>query len=296
MIAVVGQTASGKTDYACRLANYYASDIVSADSRLVYTGMDIGTAKPDLDTQRLVTHHMIDLVPPSFPNYSLALYLREAIPLIESTVSRGQVPIVTGGTAFYFKALLDQMPLSTVKPNYKYRDSLEMETTDSLYKKLINPGVLHPNDRVRIIRALEIQEFSDDNTEQSIYVPQFNVLWIGLWSQDRDFMRQRVSLRSHQMLKDGLLDETENLLSQYGELDLFHRTIGYKEAIQYLKGEIESEEHLLQLIINSTNQYAKRQRIAFKTNPNINWLDIQEDSPEILLKKGIQLASNYEYK
>lgn len=160
VIAVVGATASGKTSYAIELAKKINGEIISADSRLVYKGMDIGTAKPTIDEMQEIPHYMIDVVEPEY-NYSVGLYVKEAKKHITDIISRGKVPIVVGGTGLYFRVLLENYDLPDVKPDYELRKELSSYSYEELLEMLTKldekaANSVEKNDKKKLIRYIEI--------------------------------------------------------------------------------------------------------------------------------------------
>ncbi|MDJ0625769.1 MAG: tRNA (adenosine(37)-N6)-dimethylallyltransferase MiaA [Candidatus Caenarcaniphilales bacterium] len=290
IIAIVGPTAVGKSALAIDLASCLQSEIISADSRLVYKKMDIGTAKPTLKERKGIKHHLIDVLEPNEEVYSLGRFVNEAEPLIKSIIQEGKTPVVVGGTGFYFKGLLEKNPVFNVEPNHIFRQTLEKFSTEELYNKLKETSTpehtwgMSPNDRYRIIRALEIENaFSNKDFHKKINKKNFEweVLWFGLKANNRNFLKEKISHRIDLMLKSGLIDEVKTLIEEYGELEIFKKTIGYSETINYLNKEISKEE-LKSKIAIATNQYSKRQMTWFKANKKIIWFDCFENKSTIL--------------
>ena len=280
-IVIVGATASGKSSFAHKLALELDTEIISADSRAVYVDMNIGTAKPSTKEQIEIKYHMIDVLEPSENEYSLGRYLNQAKPLLNEIRSRGKLPIVVGGTGFYVDGLFEKFLIPEVKPDPAFRKSLESIRTEILYEKLSEKRNIHPNDRFRIIRALEIQEKTQEQEaerkiEREIELEKTKdskILKLGINFKNREVHKKRIRERSESMLENGLLKETESLLGKYGRLDLFMKTIGYNECISFLDGLIENKDELLERIEIATRQYAKRQRIWFKRDKSIIWLE-----------------------
>lgn len=276
IIAIVGATASGKTAYAVELAKQINGEIISADSRLVYKGMNIGTAKPVLDEMQGIPHYMIDIVEPDI-NYSAGLYAKEAKKHVNDILSRGKIPIVAGGTGLYFRILLENYDLPDVEPDYKLREELSKLSFDELShilsdldKNALN--TLERNDKKKIIRYIEIVKLTglpiskacgkNDNNE-------FDIEWIGL-NFPREELYERINKRVDLMIEQGLVEETKYLLKKYGRIPNIVDTIGYKEIISYLDGEFTLDEAKNKLKQNTRN-YAKRQLTWFRKNENINW-------------------------
>ena len=276
VIAVVGATASGKTAYAVELAKQINGEIISADSRLVYKGMNIGTAKPTFDEMQRIPHYMVDIVEPDI-NYSAGLYAKEAKKHVNDILSRGKIPIVAGGTGLYFRILLENYDLPDVEPDYKLREELAELSFDELYEvlaKLDKNAVtkIERNDKKKIIRYIEIVKLTglpiskacgkNDNKE-------FDIEWIGL-NFPREELYERINKRVDLMIEQGLVEETKYLLKKYGRIPNIVDTIGYKEIISYLDGELTLDEAKDKLKQNTRN-YAKRQLTWFRKNENINW-------------------------
>lgn len=276
VVAVVGATASGKTAYAVELAKQINGEIISADSRLVYKGMNIGTAKPVLDEMQGIPHYMIDIVEPDI-NYSAGLYAKEAKKHVNDILSRGKIPIVAGGTGLYFRILLENYDLPDVEPDYKLREELAKLSFAELYgmlAKLDKNAVtkIERNDKKKIIRYIEIVKLTglpiskacgkNDNNE-------FDIEWIGL-NFPREELYERINKRVDLMIEQGLVEETKYLLKKYGRIPNIVDTIGYKEIISYLDGELTLDEAKDKLKQNTRN-YAKRQLTWFRKNENINW-------------------------
>lgn len=276
VVAVVGATASGKTAYAVELAKQINGEIISADSRLVYKGMNIGTAKPVLDEMQGIPHYMIDIVEPDI-NYSAGLYAKEAKKHVNDILSRGKIPIVAGGTGLYFRILLENYDLPDVEPDYKLREELAKLSFAELYgmlAKLDKNAVtkIERNDKKKIIRYIEIVKLTglpiskacgkNDNNE-------FDIEWIGL-NFPREELYERINKRVDLMIEQGLVEETKYLLKKYRRIPNIVDTIGYKEIISYLDGELTLDEAKDKLKQNTRN-YAKRQLTWFRKNENINW-------------------------
>ncbi len=283
VIAIVGPTASGKSRLAHALALELQSEIVSADSRLVYKHMNIGTAKPSMAEMQELPYHLVDVVEPNV-DFSLGKYLNNAEPALEKIIAQGKVPVVVGGTGFYFRGLLEGIKFPDVPPDKIFRESLQEVSTIELYARLKNGDAenfwkMHPNDRLRIIRALELERaglIKTSNQEND-----YEVFWFGLNFSSRESLRVRIRERAALMLKMGLVDETEMLLNKYGELELFAKTIGYAEVLRYLKKETLD---LLEEITISTAQYSKRQMTWFNSNKKVVWLSA-DDQLESSIKK-----------
>ena len=274
VIAVVGPTASGKTKLAIELAHKYDGEVVSADSRLVYKGFDIASAKPTIEEREGVPHHLIDIVEPEF-DYSAGKYAEDAKVAIEDILSRGKMPIVAGGTGLYFRVLLENYNLPKVETDYVLRSDLEKRDKADLLAelekldKITYERVKDANLR-RIIRALELikllgKPLSSVSMEKE---PEYDVEWIMPEIPSREWLYERINRRVDIMVEMGVIEETQNLIKIHGRIPNIVDTIGYKEILTYLDGVATLEEALSKLKQHSRN-YAKRQLTWFRRNPNL---------------------------
>ncbi len=275
VIAVVGATASGKSAYAVELAKKLNGEIISADSRLVYRGMNIGTAKPTVQEMQGIPHYMIDIVEPEF-NYSAGLYAKQAKEHVFDILSRGKVPIVAGGTGLYFRILLENYDLPDIKPDYALRNELaklNFEELADILKNLDKDALLslEKNDKKKLIRYIEIVKLTGLPLSKARGVKEqdFDVEWIGL-NFPREELYDRINRRVDLMVEQGLVEETEYLLKKHGRIMNITDTIGYREITSYLDGILTLEEAKDKLKQNTRN-YAKRQLTWFRKNENIMW-------------------------
>ncbi len=303
VVAVVGPTASGKTGLGVKLCEHYGGEVVSADSMQVYKYMDIATAKPTEEEKRNIPHHVMDFVEPT-ENYSVARYKSDAEKAISDIVSRGKLPIIVGGTGLYVDSLLDNVEFFDVGADEKLRRELyeraEKEGTDSLYAELkkIDPESaekIHLNNLKKITRALEFYYTTGKTISEQVRLSKltgspYESVIIGLTSNDRQFLYNRINTRVDQMLKTGLVEEAKKFYSVYGTKTA-NQAIGYKEILPYLENKASLEECVENLKMQ-TRRYAKRQLTWFRRNENINFLSIDENSPEELLKKAIQIIDS----
>lgn len=275
VIAIVGATASGKTAYAIELAKKIDGEIVSADSRYVYKGFDIGTAKPTKEEQEGIPHHLIDIVEPEF-EYSAGLYKKDASKIIQEIHSRGKTPIVTGGTGLYIDILLKNYDLPQIEANHSLRDELKQLDTEELFAKLKKMDteaseIIDQNDRKKIIRAIEIIQATGKPLKETRGIEEspYTIEWIGK-NHDRKTLYARIDKRVDIMLEMGLIDETKNLLKKHGPIPNLVNTIGYREITSYLNGNCSLEE-ATELLKKNTRNYAKRQLTWFRRNEEIKW-------------------------
>lgn len=274
VIAIAGPTASGKTKMAIDLAKQINGEVISADSRYVYKGFNIASAKPTLEEQDGVPHHLIDIVEPEV-DYSVADFYDDAREKIYEIINRGKTPIVAGGTGLYFRVLLETYDLPRVEANPELRAELDLREKDDLLKelKLLDPNgyekVKDANKR-RIVRALEVTKilgkpFSEASTEKE---PEFDVEWKMPIIESREVLYDRINRRVDIMLEQGIIEETKSLLEKHGRIKNFVDTIGYKEILTYLDQQATLEEALEKLKQHSRN-YAKRQLTWFRKNPQL---------------------------
>ena len=274
VIAIVGPTASGKTAMSIELAKKINGEIVSADSRLVYKGFDIASAKPTIEEREGIPHYLIDIVEPEF-DYSVGNYHDDARKAIYEIISKGKTPIVVGGTGLYFRILLENYNLPRVEANYELRAELDKKEKEELLEelkqldKIIYERLFDSNKR-RIVRALEVikllnKPISEMEIEKE---PEFNVEWKIPKMESREWLYNRINKRVNIMVEQGLIDETKFLLKKHGRIKNFICTIGYQEILTYLDGEATLDEALDKLKQYSRN-YAKRQLTWFRKNPEL---------------------------
>ena len=274
VIAVVGPTASGKTKLAIELAHKLNGEVISADSRLVYKGFDIASAKPTIEEREGIPHHLIDIVEPEF-NYSAGNYVEDAKRAIEDILSRGKTPIVAGGTGLYFRVLLEHYDLPKVETDFELRANLEKRSKEDLLEELEKVDkttyerVKDANLR-RIIRALELiktlkKPLSEIQLEKE---PEYDVEWVMPEIPSREWLYDRINKRVDIMVEMGIIEETKNLIAKHGRIGNIVDTIGYKEILTYLDGQATLVEALDKLKQHSRN-YAKRQLTWFRKNPNL---------------------------
>ena len=275
VIAIVGPTASGKTKMSIDLAKQIDGEVISADSRYVYKGFDIATAKPTMEERDGVPHHLIDIVEPDF-DYSVADFYDDAKRAIYDIVSRGKTPIVAGGTGLYFRVLLENYDLPRVEANPELRAELESREKEDLLEELRKSDEktyekLKDSNKRRIVRALEVSKilgkpFSELSKEKE---PEFDVEWLMPQLESREVLYDRINRRVDLMVEEGLVEETKLLLAKHGRIKNFVCTIGYQEVLTYLDGESTLEEALDKLKQHSRN-YAKRQLTWFRRNPELD--------------------------
>jgi tRNA dimethylallyltransferase len=293
ILIICGPTASGKSDLALRLADAVNAEIVNADSMQIYRGLNIGTAKPSLEQQAEIPHHLIDVVSPD-QQFSAADFAAAADAAIHDIISRGKRVIVAGGTGLYMRALVHGL-IDTPGGDAELRQALHDEAdnigSEAMLEqlRLVDPelaAVLHANNLVRIIRGLEVYRLtgiplSSYQKEHAFAQRRYGTLQIGI-SVERQLLYDRINKRVERMLADGLLQEVSGLLAAgFGREHKSMRSIGYKESAANLCGEINLEE-AVRLIKQNTRHYAKRQLTWFNADPDILWFEYPEKFATIL--------------
>ena len=298
IICVVGATASGKTDLAVKLAKAVDGEIISADSMQVYKNMPIATAVATKEEQDGVPHHLVEFLDTD-ETFSVADFVELAKSKIAEIVSRGRVPIVAGGTGLFVDSLVKNITFSEVGSNEKIRTELAEKSNDELYEKLkeLDPNAaadIHPNNRKRVIRALELCMSGTSKTEQNensmLSDSPYDALYIGIGYKDRQKLYDRINKRVDLMLEAGLENEARQMLGKQGLTA--RQAIGHKELQPYINGDITLDE-AAENLKRETRRYAKRQLTWFRRNENINWLYADEMSRDELVKKAVDLARKH---
>lgn len=282
LIAVVGPTATGKTTFAAHLAQILNAQIISADSRQVYRGMDLGTGKDLADytvNEQQIPHHLIDIVDAG-TKYNVFEYQADFLKAYEVVRSQNSFPILCGGSGMYIEAVLKGYKLINVPVNEPLRESLEKYTLPELAARLAAMKRLHNTSDVdtkkRAIRAIEIETYYQQNPGVDFSYPEFNALMLGI-KLDRQIVKQRITERLKQRLREGMIDEVELLLKQGVPADvLMYYGLEYKFIVQYLQKEF-SYNGLVEKLNIAIHQFAKRQMTWFRKMERegfkIHWID-----------------------
>lgn len=304
LLAVVGATATGKTAVSVELALVLDCEIVNADSRLFYRGMNVATARPTPEEMKGVPHHLMDFLDPH-DEYSLASYLKRARTVIDEISARGKLPILVGGTGQYIWALIEGWEVPEIEPDVQLRTELELrlgkggvqpladELTQIAPDVAANTDLLNPR---RVIRAIERVRSNPSGDELSnrrkARSEPFNAHIIGL-AIERSVLHQRVLDRLDTMLANGWVAEIESLLDAgYSADNRALSGIGYRQMISHLAGEYDLEE-AIRLTAVATNRLIRHQNNWFKQNdPRINWVDMTDD-PEEGTKSAIEAARTW---
>ncbi|NSW82499.1 MAG: tRNA (adenosine(37)-N6)-dimethylallyltransferase MiaA [Syntrophothermus sp.] len=285
LLVITGPTATGKSEVGVLVAEKLGGEIISADSMLIYRGMDIGTAKPTNADRRGIPHHMIDIVEPD-QDYNVALYREQAMAVIKKVLERGNLPIVVGGTGLYIEALIRNYSFGGAGTDKTLRKKLQKEAAESpflLHQRLakIDPATasqLHPANTRRVIRALEVYYLTGKPISNFKRLdepdPPFNLLMFGL-TMEREALYRRIEKRVDRMIAMGLIEEVQNLLQRGFSPGLNSmRGLGYKEMISYLNGTLSLEE-AVEVLKRNTRRFAKRQMTWFRRYKEIRWLKIE---------------------
>ncbi len=277
VVAVVGTTASGKSDLGLLLAKHYHGEIVSADSRQIYKGLDLGTGKETPEELASVPHHLIDILSPNEP-YSVADYQRDAYSAIDGILERGALPFLVGGTGLYLRAVTEGYNLTDVPPDETFREEMAGKTKEELLEILKSYGKEETNHSAsprRLIRRLEmLRQGIDDEIRNK---PRYDTLILGM-TYPRDILVQRIRERLDRRIELGMVDEVRRL-SEEGATDEFLYGLGleYRYTLLYLRGEFSGFNEYHEKLFTAIRQFSKRQMTWFRKEKNVHWLDVQKD-------------------
>ena len=290
IIAIVGPTASGKSDLAILLARKFDGEIVSVDSRQVYRGMDLGSGKVTKSEQRMAPHHMLDIVNPG-KTYTVAQFKKRAEREIDAILKRGHVPILVGGSHLYMRALLYNYSIPSVKPDAKYRKLLESKTTNqllALLKKVDPPYYMKVDrqNRRRLIRELEVyhgsgKRFSSLTGEAS---PKYVALKIGI-EVERETLYRRIDMRVDVRVGKGMIREVKHLMDS-GASKRWLKSMGleYRFLTEYLEGSKTKNrrEDILQRLKYATHDFARRQLVWYRREDDIRWITKSKEAIDLV--------------
>jgi tRNA dimethylallyltransferase len=276
LIVILGQTASGKSALAMDLAKRFDGEIIAADSRTIYKGMDIGTAKPCIEDQKKVRHHLIDIITPDEP-FTVADFKRLALLAIEDIASRGKVPFMVGGSGLYIDSVIYNFSFRP-KSNEMQRGHLQALSIAELQQLIEERGIAMPENRANQRHLIRTLEADGQVPDRERLRPRTLVIGIGV---DKEELRSAIIHRAGQMFEDGIIEETKRLSQTYGWGAPALQTPGYKELRMYQAGMVTLEEARHQFI-QSHIQYAKRQKTWFKRNKDVHWISNSAEDVDLV--------------
>jgi len=281
VLAIVGPTASGKTALSIKIAQKYNGEVISADSRQVYKGLDIGTEKVTASEMQGVPHHLIDVIEPN-KTFTVKNFVELAQDAIQDIASRRNLPIIAGGAGFYIDALLYNLEFPEVPPNEMLRKVFEEKDEQELFDILMEKdaeraATIDPHNKRRLVRALEIVAAVGRVPSTETNNPVYDSLILGIRTEE-NVLRERIEKRLLETCKKGLVEEVSNLhkgglswerLSEFG--------LEYRVASEFIRGET-SDKEMHKKMVSALQQYAKRQMTWFRRNENINWVSLHEQN------------------
>ena len=297
-VLLLGPTGSGKSDLSIALAERFGGEIISCDSVAVYRGMDLGTAKPSSQERARIPHHLIDVVDPDQP-YSAGDYSRQARAALRDIAARGKLPIVTGGTGLYLRALTEGLfagPARQEDMRHRLRQSARRHGPAWLHRVLsrFDPASaerIHANDTAKLIRAIEVCLAARKPLSQVLArdpLTGFRLLRIGL-NPSRQDLYQRLNRRCAKMFTAGLVEEARALLHCYGPMKAFD-SLGYRQGLAVVAGNLSVEDALKEAQQGHRN-YAKRQMTWFRREPDVHWIDGFGDTPQTMAQARALIAN-----
>ena len=277
IIAIVGTNASGKSSLGVRLAQKFNGEIVSADSRQVFKGLDLGSGKISKEEMQGVPHHLLDVAEPN-DFFSMADWQRLAYTAIEGIHSKNRLPFIVGGTGLYVASVTEGYLLSSFAPDLEYRNELEQKTTEELAQMLnaaLPQNGIDPKNRNRVMRMLEKLKAGDTGVPKS--ERRYAVLKLGV-NWDRETLKARIDARLEKRVTAGMTDEVRRLMAEGARTEfLLKLGLEYKYITRYLLGEYKSEAEMLTELADAIKSFAKRQVTWFKRDKEINWLNMNAD-------------------
>ena len=277
LIVIVGTNASGKSGLGVTLAARYGGEIVSADSRQVFRGLDLGSGKITPEEMRGVPHHLIDVCDPG-DFFSMHDFQRLAYEAIDGIIARGRLPFMVGGTGLYVASVTEGYVMSDSAPDLQYREYLETFTTPALYDMLIEavPDIeIERNNRNRVMRVLEKIHAGDDHVPHN--APRYDCLKLGV-TWEREILKSRIDERLERRFRQGMVNEVKGLMDRGVSTEFLYKLgLEYRFIAQYLTGEIPAFEDMMEQLGNAIKKFAKRQMTWFRRDKDILWLDMTAD-------------------
>jgi len=286
IVVLIGPTASGKTELAIEIADYFKTHIHNIDSRQVYKSMDIGTAKPSKKQQKQIKHFLIDIEEPIHP-INVKQFQEIAQKSIKGEIKQDNLPFLVGGSGLYMNSIIKGFFVPDVPPQNNLREQLEKLSQRECWELLKNCDPISAKkinfaDQIRIIRALEVFYVTGKplSSQKVQKLPKWEILELGL---NRDNLKERISHRTKNMFLSGIVEETENLISRYGSDLPILETIGYREAKGVLNNNLPIDK-AIELTTIKTNQFAKRQKTWFRNKNNPIWLNNKNPLKDAIIK------------
>lgn len=291
VVVIIGPTAVGKTELSLELAEQFDIEIINADSRYLYRGLDIGTAKPTLAERSKVPHHLVDILNPD-ESYSLAEFLDSAYELVEQIHQRGRLPVLVGGTPQYMKAFMEGWQMPRVAPDHDFRDRMKSLPVEDVYQRVLavdpeSAERIGPSNPRRLIRALEVFEKTGRPMSEQAgkCPPPYQLIRVGL-RRERTDLHQRIEDRARVMFQSGLLDEARELLPYDDDLPAMS-SISYPAARAVVRGEITVEEGIEQTCF-ANNRYVRHQETWFRKFKDVTWFDASDEDLTALVARHIR--------
>ena len=277
LIVIMGTNASGKSNLGVALAKRFGGEVVSADSRQVFRGLDLGSGKITPEEMQGVRHHLIDIAEPN-EFFSMHDFQRLAYEAVDDVRARGRTPFLVGGTGLYVASVTDGYVMSDTEPDLEYRAYLETMDTPKLYEMLreLRPEMeIDEKNRNRVMRQLEKIHDGDDHSAPN--APRYDCLKLGV-TWPRPVLRARIDERLDRRLEQGMIEEVQGLLDRGASVEFLKKLgLEYRFITQYLIGEIPDRNEMVELLRTAIKQFAKRQTTWFRRDKDIQWLDMAGD-------------------
>lgn len=277
LVVIEGTNASGKSGLGVALAANYGGEVVSADSRQVFRGLDLGSGKITPEEMQGVRHHLIDIAEPN-EFFSMHDFQRLAYEAVDDVRARGRTPFLVGGTGLYVASVTDGYVMSDTEPDLEYRAYLEAMDTPKLYEMLreLRPEMeIDEKNRNRVMRQLEKIHDGDDHSAPN--APRYDCLKLGV-TWPRPVLRARIDERLDRRLEQGMIEEVQGLLDRGASVEFLKKLgLEYRFITQYLIGEIPDRNEMVELLRTAIKQFAKRQTTWFRRDKDIQWLDMAGD-------------------
>lgn len=277
LVVIEGTNASGKSGLGIELAAHYGGEIISADSRQVFRGLDLGSGKVTPEEMKGVPHHLIDVAEPN-EFFSMHDFQHLAYEAIDAIHARGKTPFLVGGTGLYVASVTEGYVMSDAEPDLEYRAYLETLETPKLYEMLLSlrPNIeIDPKNRNRVMRQLE--KIHDGDEGHAANAPRYECLKMGV-SWPREILRARIDERLERRLNQGMIEEVQGLMDRGASVEFLMKLgLEYRFIARYLTGELPDRNEMVELLATAIKQFAKRQMIWFRRDADIQWLDMAND-------------------